>query len=330
MASSDPPERPSPERLSPVPGSSPALAVALGALALLIVVLSVAYHRHFSSEVRSVVEERLEAVAELKVQQVVLWRTERSSDAAVFHGNRHFADLVDRAYGSPGEREALREWLEQVREAYGYDRIAWIDTTGAERIAVSAGEDAGASHPPSDALRVMRTGEVEFADFHRDTPDGLFHLTILVPVLGGRESSPLGVLAIRVDPRAQLYPMLRRWPMPRRTAEAVLVRREDDDAVVLNPLESRPEDTPGLRLPLSKERVTTVLAARGVEGAVDGIDPDGERVVAVIRAVPDSPWSLVARIDSDEAFAPLRSRLWWTVGLVAGLLLGLGGLAGFL
>jgi hypothetical protein len=56
----------------------------------------------------------------------------------------------------------------------------------------------------------------------------------------------------------------------------------------------------------------------------EGTDYRGQSVVAALRAVPGSPWSLVARIDAAEVYAPLRERLWEVVGLVAVALLGAG------
>ena len=52
-------------------------------------------------------------------------------------------------------------------------------------------------------------------------------------------------------------------------------------------------------------------------------------VIGALRAVPDSPWFLVARVDVAEAFAPLRARTWVMIVLVGSLLLGAGGGIGF-
>ena len=51
--------------------------------------------------------------------------------------------------------------------------------------------------------------------------------------------------------------------------------------------------------------------------------------IAALRAVPDSPWFLVARMDIAEAFPPLREREWVMIALVGFLLLGAGGGIGF-
>ena len=50
-------------------------------------------------------------------------------------------------------------------------------------------------------------------------------------------------------------------------------------------------------------------AVLGQEGIVEGVDYRGVPVIAAVRAVPDSPWFLVARMDASEVYAPVRERL---------------------
>jgi PAS domain S-box-containing protein len=47
-------------------------------------------------------------------------------------------------------------------------------------------------------------------------------------------------------------------------------------------------------------------------------------VIADVRAIPDSPWYLVARMDVEEMYAPLKERLWLMIFLVGALLVGAG------
>ena len=53
-------------------------------------------------------------------------------------------------------------------------------------------------------------------------------------------------------------------------------------------------------------------------------------MVGYARSVPDSPWFIVARIDSDEAFGPLRKRLWLMTGFLTAILLGAGACFGLI
>ena len=70
-------------------------------------------------------------------------------------------------------------------------------------------------------------------------------------------------------------------------------------------------------------------AALGQEGIVEGVDYRGVCVLAAVRAVPDSPWFLVAKMDVTEVYAPMRERLWLTALVIGVLLFGLAAAVGF-
>ena len=135
---------------------------------------------------------------------------------------------------------------------------------------------------------------------------------------------PLGVLVFRIDPATYLYPFIKRWPIPSLTAETLLVRREGNEVVFLNELRFREDAALNLRAPLEQMAMPAARAALGQEGVMEGSDYRGVPVVAALRAIPDSPWFLVARMDIAEAYAPLRERLWQIVALISVLLLGTG------
>jgi signal transduction histidine kinase/CheY-like chemotaxis protein/HPt (histidine-containing phosphotransfer) domain-containing protein/PAS domain-containing protein len=149
---------------------------------------------------------------------------------------------------------------------------------------------------------------------------------LLVPILNETDGrSPWGVLAMQIDPEARLYPYIRQWPTLSTTAETLLVRREGDKAVFLNELRFQKNTALKLRVSIDENRdLPAVKAAMGQEGIVEGVDYRGVAVIAAVRAVPDSPWFLVARMDTSEAYLPARDRLWATVAAVLFLTMGAG------
>ena len=92
----------------------------------------------------------------------------------------------------------------------------------------------------------------------------------------------------------------------------------------LNELKFQKNTALTLRIPLESRDVPAVKAALGEVGNVEGIDYRGVPVLAAVRAVPDSPWLLVARVDAAEVYAPMRERLWLTVLFVVVLLFAAG------
>ena len=283
------------------------------------------YARNFRGEV----ERGLSSIAELKVGQLVQWRKERIGDASVFYKNKAFSGLVRRFLEKPADAEArglILNWLGRVQGAYQCDRIFILDAQGIERLAVPEAPPAFvASYVLQQITEVLRSGKITFLDFHRDAPDRPIHLSLAIPV---REESdggqPLGFLVLRIDPATCLYPYISAWPIPSLTAETLLVRRDGNDALFLNELKFQKNTALKLRIPLTSTDVPAAKAALGQEGIVEGADYRGVPVVAAVRAVPDSPWFLVARMDTAEVYAPAREHLWVTAVLVGALLLAAG------
>ena len=103
-----------------------------------------------------------------------------------------------------------------------------------------------------------------------------------------------------------------------------MVRRDGNDVLFLNDLRFLADSALTLRHPLEKTDLPAVKAVLGQEGIVEGVDYRGVAVTEALRRVPDSPWFLVARMDTSEVVAPLHERLWLTIFFTSVLLLGSG------
>ena len=290
--------------------------------------------RNYQKDFRAQVERQLSAIADLKVSELVQWRKERLGDASVFYNNGNFSDLVRRFLEDPQDREMrdrIFTWLHKVYAAYQYDRVFLLDAHGVERASAPDVSSPADSHLTLDTAAVLRSGWINFLDFHREAPDRPIHLLILIPVFDEKDGGrALGILGLRINPETYLYPLIKRWPASSRTAETLLVRRDGNDVLYLNELRFKENAALSLREPLDNQRLPAAKAVLGQEGVVDGIDYRGMPVVAALRAIPDSPWYMVARIDAAEVYAPLQERLWTTMGLIGAMLLGAGAILGFL
>jgi len=287
------------------------------------------YYRNYKQHYRAEVERQITAIAELKAHELAGWRKERLGDGAVFFRNAAFSALVRRYFDNSADAEArahLQTWLGLIQAHLLYDRVFLLDIQGVERISAPDASEPACPHLTQDVSETLRLGRVNFLDFHRHAPDGPIRLTVLVPILDDRDGSrPLGVLVLRIDPETYLYPYIQQWPTPSRTAETLIVRRDGNDALFLNNLRFQENAALNLRVSLEEGKdLPAVKAALGQEGIVEGVDYRGVPVVAAVRAVPDSPWFLVARMDASEVYAPAREHLWVTVVFVGVLLLAAG------
>jgi PAS domain S-box-containing protein len=287
------------------------------------------YYRSIADSNRVEVEHELSSIADLKAGELSSWRKERLGDAAIFYKNPEFSSLVRRFFSNGNDRDArtaLLTWFGHFRRSYSYDAIFLLDTRYAKRLILSDDNERPVSHVSPATAEQLRLGKIVFEDFYWNDRNRKIYLKILVPILDEPGSGRLlGIVALRINPKTYLYPFIQKWPTPSRTAETQLIRRDGNEAVYLNELRFRGNTALRFRVPLRGEQERpAVQAALGREGIVTGRDYRGVPVIAAIRSVPDSPWHLVARMDSAEMNAPVREKLWLLGCLVSLLLLGTG------
>ncbi len=285
-------------------------------------------YREFEKRYRNEVDRELTAISELKVAELVRWRSERIGDGKIISSNIPFSDLVRRYLGNQHDHEAerqLQEWIDQYSINFDYDQVRLIDTNGVTRMSSPAGRPPASEAVTSRIAEVVQSGRITIVDLYRHDYDRQIYLSILVPICHlstGRQ--PIAVIALRIDPAKYLNPFILNWPLPSVSAETLLVRRDGKDALYLNELKFRKDSALTFRIPLERTDVPAVKVVLGQAGIVEGIDYRGEQVIASVKNVHDSPWFLEARMDRSEAYAPARRLLWMTIGLITVLIFSTG------
>lgn len=282
--------------------------------------------RKHEKEYRLGVEQQLSAIAELKAMRIADWLSGQQRQAEELAANPGFVLRLQRwlEQGTESEREIVLSRLTALLSIHGYEEATLLDS--GDRVLFNQGGQTLPEELPHGMLaRARADGRVMRCDLHRDSA-GKVRLTWVIPITtppaeGGRL---LATVLFASDPEQFLFPFVRSWPTPSRTAETLLVRREGNQALFLNPLRFQEDAALRLRIPLRETTIPAVQAVLGKEGVVEGLDYRGKAVVAALRPVPGSSWFLVARMDMAEIYAPLRERLWLMVVLLLALLLGAG------
>lgn len=297
-------------------------------MALGVILAGYLNYRSYERQLIATMQEQLSSIAELKVGELAQWRKERLGDGAILFKNATFSNLARRYLETPEDTDAQRQlqaWLGKYITAYGYSWVSLFDTQGIRRMSAhEAGQPVDLSIS-GNITAILRGGQVVIEDFHRDGFNGHIHLSLMVPIFDSAgDNRPLGVIALTIDPKSYLYSFIRKWPTKSQTAETLLVRRDGNDALFLSELRCHKNAPLNLRIPLIKTEVLAVRAALGETGVFDGVDYRGAPVMAAVRPVPDSPWSLVSRMNTAEVYTPLRERLALTLAIVGVMFLGAG------
>ncbi len=147
-----------------------------------------------------------------------------------------------------------------------------------------------------DIHRKGDTGPIEMAFGH------VLHAVDLA--IGAVLPEVNGAVIIRERMDETIYPLIRNWPGMGATGETLLVRRDGDATLFLNPLRFDPEAALNFRVPMSSPNAKPAhLAAAQQEGIIETPDYRGVSVLAAYRTILQTGWGFVAKQDMAEAFA---------------------------
>ncbi|HSW27856.1 MAG TPA: PAS domain S-box protein [Longimicrobiales bacterium] len=278
---------------------------------------------------RNAVLNELEVVTELKALKIVEWRRNRLGDAERMRALLACAGPEWGVPAGPHSEQAhqrLAACLRALVDGETYQRAFLVD----ERLNVRS----AAPLPPtgempalSAALRpsvgeALRSGQAMLTDLYRAEANGPVQTAVVIP-LG---EPGLGALILESHAGSFLFPLLAFWPTPATSKETLLVRREGDSVLYLNDLRFQPNTALNLRAPLTDTARLAVKAVLGLgKGLTHGVDYRGERVVAVLESIPDSPWFIESKLDEAEAFAGARTTSMLILGWIFGSLALAGG-----
>ena len=171
----------------------------------------------------------------------------------------------------------------------------------------------------------LRKRKPVFTDLYTEETQQNPHISVVAPIFtsDAQTAPPLGAIVLVNDATQFLYPMIQSWPMPSKTAETLLFKRDGDEVLFLNELLYKRDAALKLRIPLTRTNVPAVMGALGQRGLVQGLDYRGVPSVAVILPIPDSPWFMVAKDDASAVRADWRSRAVLILALFTALTAGL-------
>jgi two-component system, cell cycle sensor histidine kinase and response regulator CckA len=292
------------------------------AAALALASVGYLYYRRQEHAIKMQQYDSLKAIASLKIDQIIAWRDERLANARLNSSGIIQANTLKwlPAMHDAALKAALLTRLGTFQENEGYQNMFIAALDG--RLLLSLDPSVTELDTVTKALvaRAAYSREPRFGDFFRNPLSSKVSLDIAAPILD-EAMRPVAALILRIDPEKQLYPIIRSWPVPSRSAMTLLVRRDGEDIVYLNELPDQPGPALTLRISLSRTDVPAVQAVLGKTGAFEGTDYRGVNVLAVLQPIPGLPWFMVAKEDAEEILAEARYRggvvlLLVTVGIL--------------
>ena len=284
-------------------------------LSLLTIFTSYLYYRYQTKNLRQSKQEELQAIAHLKLNQLMRWRQERSADAAVMSQRRFFLLRLDqwlRDRDNVKLSAAILEDLKMVQQAYNYESIVLSSVDS--KLLLSS--DDNLVHFDSLTNKKIKAavdnGQITHSDFYYCNLENKIHYDVIAPLLNAGNRL-IAVLILRSSPEEFVFPLMQSWPTPNKTAETLIVRQEGDSVLFLNNLRHLTDTALKLRFPLTAKEVPAVQAILGYQGIWGGKDYLAKDVLADIRPVPNTPWYMISKIDKSELFREFYVEIFYLI-----------------
>jgi PAS domain S-box-containing protein len=294
------------------PPSSKLAPYLLGLFGVLTAAIGVVTWRFYAAQ-KEAFERGLQAqlltIVDTKVRQIAELRKARLGEARAIMANTFTLAAFERVIegkASQPEQAAVVDYLRSICRNLRYAGAVLVDVDG--RQVLWEGRRFGdSSHLRGLMQRVKEAGDIVKRDFDAAESPGASHLGLNLPLSSGPGRPVFGGLLLSIDPQDYLD-TIKTWPVPSRSGEVLLVRRDERSVLFLSPVRQLRERAHSLRVPLSRNDLVEAMAVQGRQGNVEAVDYRGVPVFAALRPVPGSGWFLVAKIDSEEVGEPIRRR----------------------
>jgi PAS domain S-box-containing protein len=278
------------------------------------VIIGIIYYNSQKNNLLNEKQLELSSISYLKIKQISQWRLERLNDGKFLGGNTLLVSKFSEYLKNPsnsGLKKDILQSLNSLEHNFDYKNALLINISGDVKLAYPAVDTLIGDHLKPLLGEIIRQKDIVLTDLHKTKQVSFVHLDLVIPLIDRSisDTTVLGLLALRVDPRQMLYPMLQTWPTPSKSAETLLFRREGDNIVYLNELRHIKYSELTLIKPVTEQQLPAAMALQGITGTIDGIDYRNVHVVAAMNKIPGTSWYLVAKIDRNEILSALASQI---------------------
>ncbi|WP_159517861.1 PAS domain-containing sensor histidine kinase [Sunxiuqinia indica] len=272
---------------------------------VIIVVAANLFYLNIQRNIHKEKAKDLATISQFKINELIQWRKERFADIKLFSNSTFFGNAVLEHIEDRPDSDRTNYLLERLsipREEYGYQSV-FLVTPEYQLLLSSTPSKSLIGHKLMQQIDAsISTGRTTSTDFYFSEKDSTILYDIIAPITASGQSTPIAAIVFRIDPARYLYPLIQSWPTPSKTAESLLIRKDDRHVLFLNELRHQKETALKLRIPLTQETLPAVVAAQGYTGIVEGIDYRNEKVMAYVGHIPETNWYIVAKVDTKELF----------------------------
>jgi len=277
--------------------------LALILLSILITAIGDYILRQYKHSIQNEKQDELNAIAQLKVTQISGWIDARKRDALSIGDDPIFAAEVGRFFkeNNSGSKNRLLTRLDSLQHSYGYNSISLFDNKG--KIRLSSGSTPPVNNDNNIIHDPVTKGKATYSELYLNDGNIDTRLELIEPVaIAGNKA---GEIRLNISLKHILNELNQSWPAPRPGSETLLVKANGNRIEFLN---SRQQNDPAYPMYFPVDS----------SSFIDQPDYRGTAVMGVIKAIADSPWYVLVKVDKAEVYASIERtiQLAWLLSFV--------------
>ena len=284
-------------------------------LVAVMILIGILYNRNSKTQLFRQTSDELTVIRDLKASQIESWRKSKldyastvQNNLALFHQVELFLSGKEIGIG----KEELLLWFKAVVENNDFRNAQLIDSEGNVILAFPESDSTYGTYRGADIIGQLANKNVFLSDFHLSEGNDFVHLDLLIPLWGNdfRGKKAKALIMFRVDPAKTLYPLIESWPLPSKSSETLLLRRDGDSIVYLNNVRHVKNTALKLKIPVTMNDFMGTKASIGFEEAMHGVDYRNVQVIAATRRIKDTEWFIVAKTDRKEVAEKYKDQIF--------------------
>lgn len=287
-------------------------------LSSIILTVTILNYNKRKKEIINNINTELRVIAELKASEISTWINERVTDSKVLTEGYFLSNRLDNyiRYGKRDDYLNIYEKATAVKKYYNYEDVFILDSNNNIILSTNQSNEEFSSETRK-VIDELKQGEINFKVYQCNYCKKV-HLDFLNPIYNSN-TKLIGYALLRSNPNDYLFPLISRWPTQSNTAETIIVRREGDSVLFINNVRHRNNAALKIKVPLTRTDVVAAKVVLGATGLIEGHDYRDLDVLAYALPIENSNWAMIAKIDQEEVYRPVK-RLYITYGTILSLL----------
>jgi len=285
------------------------LIIIIVLLCLLSAIILSSYYRSQMNSVRNSKEKSLKTVANFKIDQISSWYVDEMIDIDLISKDEVLSELIG-AYvktGSEEDKKHLIRYIHRIKSEHLYSDILLIKMDG--ELLVST-QNRLINPDPID-IKFLREAISENVSLNSDffkSIDGKVYIDFIASIKYNQNNNLVGLIC-RKDPDVFLNPLIKNWPITKKTAETYLVKRPlNGKTYTYRPNLNDQKGMDCWRMKSEKDELSS-LAADDRMGVFYGVNENNIETCSYISPIPHTPWKIVLRANKSELFKELYDNM---------------------